>query len=314
MNIKTLLLFSTVLASATLLEAASANAACADLSGIEQRDLIFDRTAQEQVRQNILSGCDPAWPPKQGGLSGESTPENTMEDRIKTPANRPSLKYQDVAKSVMPSNPNCNANLFGAPGGKSGDGTTNNCDGGSLPIPPIPPIVPPDFTDPKKPTPPEQRCYVRIAATFHTRDNIDSFFAQLCAYAGTKICDYTFEQSGCIGDQDGEGGPAPPEGFFTYTGQFAVLGLDDDYLRGPFYLHFGGEIILPDDTRITIDPERFVWLDQEDGKIKVYDQDSTTYYEYTFPPDSDEEVELHAADGVIFVALCSLDDSCYPPG
>lgn len=313
MKIRTLLLFSAMLVS-TILDHTKANAACADLAGITQRNLIFDKAAQEKVRQNMLAGCDPVFPPKRGGLSGESTPENTMEDRIKTPANRPSLKYQDVAKSLDPSNPNCNANLFGAPGGKSGDGTTNNCNGGSVAIPPIPPIVPPDLSDPEKPTKSELRCYARIGATFHTRENVNSLFAQLCAYAGVKICDYTFMESGCIGDQDGDGGPAPPAGFFTYTGQFAVLGLNEDYLRGPFYLHNGGTLTLPDGTTITIAPERFVWLDTEDGTIRVYDSAPITEYEYHFPPDSEEEVELRGADTVIYVALCSLDDTCYPSG
>ncbi|MFO1243300.1 MAG: hypothetical protein U1E36_08940 [Rickettsiales bacterium] len=267
-----------------------------------QKNMIASNTrAKDAIKQNIMVGCDPVFPQRQGGLSGDLTSENTMQMRIKTPPSAPSLKYKDVAPVA-----GCNANTFGKPGGKSEGGTLTNCEKGSAT--PLPPITPPDLTDPPPYSKGEKDCLRRLATTFE--DNGGSIFDQMCAYAGVKICSYTFEESGCIGDQDGDGGPAPPQGFFTYTGQFATLGIDDYYLKGPYYLHFGGTLTLPDDTIINIDEQRFVYLDVEDKTVRVYDSTPTTYYEYHFPTD-DTKVQLRGNDEVLYVALCALDDSCF---
>lgn len=269
-----------------------------------KNEVIFDKAAQATIQQSIMAGCDPAYPQRRGGFTGEMTSEDAVQSRVKTPPNAPSLKYKDVAPVA-----GCDANTFGKPGGSSGGGTTTHCEKGAPE--PLDPIIPPDMTEPPAPTNPELNCLKRISSSFRSPPAAMPF-SQMCAYAGVKICNYTFEQSGCIGDQEGDGGPAPPEGFFTFTGPSVTMGLDENYLRGPYYLHFGGTLTLPDGTEITIDQQRFVFLDEEDRTIRVYDNTPTTYYEYQFPDASVETVDLRAADSVIYVALCSIDDSCFP--
>lgn len=271
-----------------------------------KNEVIFDKAAQAAIQQSIMKGCDPVYPQRRGGFTGEMTSEDSLQSRVKTPPNAPSLKYKDVAPVA-----GCDANTFGKPGGSSSGGTTTHCEKG--PADPLPAIVPPDMTEPPEPTNPELNCLKRLSSTFRSPSGAQPF-SQMCAYAGVKICNFTFEQSGCIGDQEGDGGPAPPDGFFTFTGPSVTLGLYEDYLRGPFYLHYGGTLTLPDGTEITVDQQRFVYVDEEDRVIRVYDNTPVTYYEYTWPPTAGDTdtVDLRAADSVIYVALCSIDDSCFP--